>query len=118
MYDKIKEGWETVERITGINDLKASFSPYGWYRDANFRIARNDCWTGWWNDCYMMVYIWALSEKGCRLLRELKEALTFNGWEAGALINGGISFELKTMTKEESEEKAYNNLINGGRMSD
>ena len=115
---KINVGWETLNNIVGCK-VKQKFSAYGWYEDVDLRISKDDNWTGWWNECYCLASIWAKTGSGRTKLTMIKSKFEKLGWTVNTgLINGGISLSFNTMTKEESKQKAYNNLINGGRMSD
>lgn len=117
-YNKIANRWELLEGVIGVN-LKNKFSAYGWWQDSDLKISKGEHWHGWWNECFDFVSIFPKSFDGRREIQEIADTFKANGWDIDTgLINGGISIHYCEMTAEESKQKAYNNLINGGRMSD
>lgn len=115
----IKNRWELLSEVLGNPNVKRDFSAYGWYQDGRIKMSKNEHWSGWWNDCFDFVDMWATSAKGKQLLQKAVEVFAENGYTIKTgLINGGISISYETMTAQESHEKAKRNLLNGGRMSD
>lgn len=114
----IKNRWELLESVLGIADLKHKFNAYAWYVDENFRISKEEYWSGWWNDIYNFLTIYPKNYHGKLILQSVKEAFEKNGYTVTSAINNGISIMYATMTQKESDEKARRNLLNGGRMSD
>lgn len=119
MSSKIKNRWELLESATEIKDIKNKFSAYGWYNGLDLKISKSENWHGWWNECFDFVSIFPRSFEGREKIQKIAEVFKANGWDINTgLINNGISLSYCEMTPEESHRKAYNNLINGGRMSD
>lgn len=114
----IKNRWELLEQALGINELRDKFNAYRWYNDTHFHICKDDHWSGWWNDCYHFVTIFPETYHGKRVLQSVSEKFEENGYTILEAINGGISITYETMTQQESDEKAWRDLLNGGRMSD
>lgn len=115
---EINNCWELAEQALGIKNLKSSFSPYSWFDNADYLISKYDHWSGWWNDYYNFIIVWAKTATGIENLNRMKELFEERGWAVSEASNNGYSFGYATMTKEESREKADRNLMNGGRMSD
>jgi len=113
----ISNRWALLETVIGIKNLKNKFNAYSWYNDNDWKISKSEHWCGWFNDNFDFVIIWAKSEKAKRMLDDIIKVFTDNEYDVG-LLGGGISIHYSTRTPQEVHEKAYNNLISGGRMSD
>lgn len=98
--------------------VKPNFNAYGWMETPDLKISKNDYWSGWFNDCYNFVNIFPKTEHGLELLEKISRAYYNFGWNLGKLVNKGLGLTFSTMTKEEVDAKAHNNLVHGGRMSD
>ena len=114
----INNRWKLLEQAIGVDGLKYKFNGYGWYDGEHVRVSKSEHWSGWWNDCYNFVSIFPKTYHGKRMLQSVSEVFAGNGYTIEHIINGGISIIYKTMTPQESHEKALQNLLNGGRMSD
>lgn len=114
----INNRWELLESVVGVSDLKRKFNAYGWYHDENLRISKDEHWSGWWNDCFNFVNIFPMSNLGVKMIVSIAKLFEKNGYSVEPIINGGASIHYRTMTSAESDEKAKQNLLNGGRMSD
>lgn len=114
----INNRWELLEQAIGIDDLKHKFNGYGWYQGEHVRISKDEHWSGWWNDCYNFVCIFPETYHGKRMLQSVSEKFAENDYTITPIINSGISITYETMTPQESHEKARQNLLAGGRMSD
>ena len=99
-------------------DIKNKFNAYSWYTDSNIKASKSEHWCGWWNDCFDFVTLWPLSAYGVGVVKKAAQIFEQNGYTVRPAISGGISISYETMTAEESHQKAYDNLMNGGRMSD
>ena len=113
----IKNRWQLLACALG-KDIKREFSAYGWYSDGDIRVSKSEHWRGWWNDCFEFVTIFPLSEQGKRTIKRVSNLFAEQGYTISPAISGGISISYETMTAQESHEKARENLLNGGRMSD
>lgn len=114
----INNRWELLESIIHVPNLKSKFSAYHWYEDNDFRISKDEHWSGWFNDSFSFVSVWAKSAYGKRKLKEIEQKYRENGWSVDVLISNGIGLVYNTMTSEEIHAKAESNLLHGGRMSD
>ena len=114
----INNRWELLEQSIGIDDLMRKFNGYGWYNGEHVRISKDEHWSGWWNDCYNFVSIFPKTYCGKRMIQSISEAFAANGYKITPIINSGVSIIYETMTAQESHEKARQNLLSGGRMSD
>ena len=114
----IEHRWELLEQAIGVDDLRHKFNAYGWYNGEHLRITKDEHWSGWWNDCFNFVSIFPKTYHGKRMLQSVSEVFKGNGYMISPIINSGISITYETMTPQESHEKARQNLLNGGRMSD
>lgn len=110
--------WKEAERFLNIKNIRCAFSAYGWIDTADYKVSKEDHWSGWWNDYYNFVMVWPKTKTGKAGLERMRDAFISNGWDVRPCINGGYSFGYSTMTAEESRAKADRNLANGGRMSD
>ena len=114
----ISTRWELLSDAVG-KDIKNQFSAYSWYQDDDIRVSKSEHWHGWWNDCFDFVSIWAKSAKGKRIVENAEQIFSNHGYTIQhGLIDNGIGIVYETMTEEESRQKAHENLIHGGRMSD
>lgn len=114
----INNRWKLLEYAMGDDDLKYKFNAYGWYHDENFRISKNEHWSGCWNECFNFVDIFPTTCRGKTMLMLIAKRFEANGYTIRPIINNGISIVYQTMTQQESHEKAERNLLSGGRMSD
>ena len=114
----INNRWKLLEQAIGVDDLRHKFNAYGWYNGEHVRISRGEHWSGWWNDCFNFVTVFPNDYHGVVLKRRIAELFVENGYSVEDAISGGITIYYHTMTPEESHEKARQNLLNGGRMSD
>lgn len=115
---KYQNRYELLANIIGVN-IKSKFSAYGWWENADLKISKDDNWSGWWNECFNFISVFPKSNKGEKQIQKIVDDFIANGWEINTgLINKGISIYYNEMTPQESKEKAFKNLINGGRMSD
>lgn len=114
----IKNRWKLLEETTNIIDIKHRFNAYSWYNDEHLRISREEYWCGWWNNVFNFVSVFPKDYHGKILIRAIRKSFADNGYTIKNICDNGISIMYMTMTKEESDEKARRNLLNGGRMSD
>lgn len=114
----INNRWALLEQATELSCLRQKFNAYGWYNGEHLRITKDEHWSGWWNDCFNFVSIFPTTYHGKRVLQSVGDVFARNGYTISPIINGGISITYETMTPQESHEKARQNLLNGGRMSD
>lgn len=117
--NNINDRWTLLEEIIGIDKLKHKFDAYSRFTNEDWTIEKEEHWHGWWNENFDFVTIWAKSKDAKIKLQEIERVFAGRGWTIeDGIINGGICLTYKTMTAEESKKKAYDNLLNGGRMSD
>ena len=114
----INNRWKLLEYAIGDDDLKYKFNAYGWYQDENFRIYKDENWSGWWNECFNFVDIYPKTYHARVMLRLIAKRFEANGYTILPIINNGISIEYSTMTDAEVDEAVERNLLSGGRMSD
>ena len=114
----INNRWDLIEQATGVKDLKHKFNAYSWYNDCHLKISREEHWCGWWNDCFDFVTVFPKDNLGVKMMQTIRDLFTRNGYTVSDLINNGISIHYETMTAKESNDKATENLLSGGRMSD
>lgn len=114
----INNRWKLLESIVGVENLKSKFNAYGWYYNIHLKISKDEHWGGWWNDCFNFVDVFPKTDLGKELIQSITDVFTENGYTIQPIVNNGISIIYMTMTQQESHEKAKQNLLNGGRMSD
>lgn len=111
--------WDLLEKLIGIDGIEHKFNAYHSYKDENWSISKIERWFGWFNDSFEFVNIWPKTHDAKVKLQKIKEEFVKHGWTIDdRLVNNGIGLVYNTMTEDEVEKKAHNNLINGGRMSD
>lgn len=114
----INNRWKLLDGVLGIDCLKYKFDAYSWYQNQHVRISKNEYWSGWWNDCFNFVSIYPRTYHGKTMLKSVTEVFEKSGYTISPIVNGGISITYRTMTQQESDERAKRNLLSGGRMSD
>jgi len=106
---------DTLARLVGGT---IRYDAWGRYQTPSLHLSKGEHWSGWLNNVYELASIWPRDSIGRDIVANIKTTFLAQGWEIHNLIHGGISLIYKTMTKDEIDVRAHNNLIHGGRMSD
>lgn len=123
MKDPRQEGIKILQEL-GI-ELKDT-DAYGWGKTNldGLIYSYDNHYCGWWNECYNWITLQAKTIIRTETLDKIEKAFKNKRyWKVGGARNKygeyfSISLSYCEMTKEESHQKALDNLMNGGRMSD
>ncbi len=117
-----KQGEEILQSI-GVTLGKTD--AYHWGKTNNgLKFQEENYFSGWWNECYHYLSFQAGTEDDIQKIEKIENA--FKGkqyWSCNGMRNKYgqriiLCLTYCEMTQEESNKKALDNLMNGGRMSD